>query len=160
MIVIILSVLLFLCIVASLRAEAPRTIGISNSNPGNIRPNHWWLWKNRTGVDAYGYAIFASDKDGLRAMRKVLRGYHKRGVVSVRAIVKRWVTNPTLKPKDQKRDICNYELAMCQQMDVSPQETLDMGKGYVMARVAKAIIYCENGSQPYPERLMKQVFHY
>lgn len=70
-------------------------IGIKLHNPGNIRSENIHIWKGAVGIDRWGHLRFRTDMDGLRAMSKILRAYHRRyGINTVSGIANRWVARP------------------------------------------------------------------
>lgn len=108
-------------------------------------------------MDKDNRLIFQSDLCGLRAMRKVLRAYYfKHHLVTIRQITLRWAK----KPVDKKKlaEFNGYCLGVAQKSGVDLDTRLWLEDDVMMETVAKAIIYGENGSQPYPESLLKKVF--
>lgn len=134
-------------------------IGIANHNPGNIRSLHPWLWRGAIGKDARDHLIFRDDLTGLLAMKKILRAYYfQHHLVNVSSIVDRWVGHP--KTAAQVAEETGYLLAVAQRAGVAPNERLWLEDHRMMSNLARAIIYAENGEQPYPASLYRQAFGY
>ena len=87
-------------------------------------------------------------------MRRVLRAYNHKGVRTVAGIVNRWVG-----PKHGQAAILavrGYLLRVAADMGTTGQ--IDLGDHKVTKRLARSIVYAENGSNPYPDQLYDQVF--
>ena len=147
---------LILAVLLALTIHAHASIGTDNHNPGNIRSWHPNVWAGAVGVDRWHHLRFAADEDGIRAMRRVLRAYNHKGVRTVAGIVNRWVG-----PKHGTVAILavrGYLLRVAKDMGTTGQ--IDLSDNEVMGRLAKSIIYAENGVQPYPESVFRKIFHY
>jgi len=142
--------LILLLLVSPLHGE---TLGIRNSNPGNIQSEHWRAWPGSIG-SRNGYLIFKNDRYGLRAIRWVLLRYRARGINTPQGIVERW----TGLRVDQ--GAARYLQAFDKQTYMRPGMRLDLSRPDVLATVARGIIFCENSGNPYPEQLYRAVFLY
>lgn len=135
------------------------TIGIENHNPGNIISYDYRQWHGATGTDEWGHLVFPDDEHGLIAIRRVLRAYYyKHKIRNVSGIVNRWVRRP--KTEAEIQAVRNYILCVCQRAKVKPNQRLWLNDNEMMASIAKAIVFAENSSDPYPEDLYKKVFKY
>ena len=122
------------------------TRGIRNNNPGNIR-DFGIKWNGLIGRDEGGYAIFDTAINGIRAMVIDLRtGFRRDGEDSVREIITEYappVENIT----------SAYIDAVSKALDVGPDEVFSESR---MPELITAIIYHENGRQPYPDAVIDQ----
>jgi hypothetical protein len=108
-------------------------------------------------TDDYGYLSFSSDYYGLRAMRINLDAYYfRRHLNTVRKIAMRWVRKPTTEV--QRAGLENYMRGVAQRAGVGVDEKMYLEDETMEEALAKAIIYAEQGSMPYPESLFQQVF--
>ncbi len=159
---ILLLALIPLCTPVCLEAAHNQgyVIGISNSNPGNLRAIKWKWWRKfgATGVDPWHHLIFKSDKDGLKALRYVLQVYGRKGHNTVNKITKRWVGPRNFEAACDSP--LGYRAKLLQDLRVRPNAPLDMNDPKLLATLAKAIVYAENGVNPYSEKLYKEVFGY
>lgn len=121
---------------------ARNTRGLRNKNPGNIR----WIvketsrWRGMLRDDGSGYAIFDTDANGVRALGKQLLVYARRGLDTVREIIGTWAP-----PSENATDA--YIRAVSARLKVAPDAALDVSARLV--DLANAIIYHENGRNPY-----------
>lgn len=119
-------------------ARLPR--GIRNNNPGNIEYNPFNDWLGQTGSDGR-YVIFSHHRWGIRAMRKVLESYRRRGLTTLEEIIATWA--PASENNTQA-----YILSVSERMGVY--------SGHVVMPVQyfgliEAMIYHENGTVPYSD---------
>ena len=135
-----------------------KTIGIENHNGGNIRVHSIKGWSGAVGLNEWKHIIFATDLDGIRAIRRVLRGYdRKHRLDKLGPICWRWV-GPA-KTYEQLLQKKGYLRSICQKMNMTETSFVDLRDRHVMMRLAKAIVYSENGSQPYPDSLYREAFN-
>ena len=140
-------------------ATCHASIGTDNRNPGNIRGHRCQDWGGAIAHDPWGHLIFRTDLDGLKAMRKVLAAYgRKHHINTVRGICARWVAKP--KTKAQARELVGYVKAVAQRAGVGLDTPLDMADRKLLARVARGLVWAENGVDSYPESLFRQAFNY
>jgi len=121
----------------------PRPRGIRNNNPGNIEYSAANDWQGQTGSDGR-YAVFADPVWGIRAMGKVLDSYGRRGVDTVAEIVATWAPeseNPT----------GNY-IATVEELTGLTAASRITRADY--PALVEAMIYFENGEQPYSRGLI------
>lgn len=114
--------------------------GIRNNNPGNLIYDPSVPWEGQTGPDSAGYAVFSSPMYGIRAMGHQLMDYYSRGLVTVEQIISTWAPPTT-------NDTQAYVADVCQRMGVGPAEPLNLPAQ--LPQLAAAIIWHENGEQPY-----------
>lgn len=122
--------------------KAPR--GIRNNNGGNIRWDGVTEWQGMTGADAQGFVIFSDPVYGVRAMAKILKSYNARGVFKLGDIVSTWA--PT-----NENDTESYIKSVEKNTGLGA-ETAIVPSQY--PAVISALIYHENGQQPYDEQLI------
>ena len=136
--------------------QAPR--GIRNNNPGNIDYNERNPWQ---GLDKQKpsdgrFCRFMGPEWGIRAITKVVRNYAKRdgtpgvggkGIDTVQEIINRWA--PPV-----ENDTGAYVSQVAKVVGVSPTEPLNLDDDLIMAKLVTAIIWHENGVQPYPAALI------
>lgn len=147
------------CMIASsahpATAEAPR--GVRNNNPGNVAApasGRLSAWPGAYAVDDAGYMKFRRRVDGIRAIVINLKSYRKRhGIRTVARIIDRW-TNITDTP-EQKSAYIDY---VCWRTGFKRHQKLDMGDPKVLHALTRAIIFYENGRDPYPEKLYAKIF--
>ncbi len=135
---------------------APR--GIRNNNPGNIDYNERNPWQ---GLDKQKpsdgrFCRFMGPEWGIRAITRVIRNYAKRdgtpgvggkGIDTVQEIINRWA--PPV-----ENDTGAYVSQVAKVVGVSPTEPLNLDDDLIMAKLVTAIIWHENGVQPYPAALI------
>ena len=149
-----IALALALLLTAGLGAEL---LGLVNHNPGNIRAHSIKGWNGATGLDPWLYLQFQTDLDGLRAMRRVLRAYdRKHHLHTVAAICNRWV-GPPRSNKDVV-DHRDYILAVAQRLEVRENELIYLDDPTTLKAIARAIVYAENGMDPFSDRLYEQAF--
>lgn len=123
--------------------QLPR--GVRNNNPGNIDfiPSNKWFGQIgiETGVPNPRFAKFDSPENGIRAIAKLLVGYHKRGFNTVRLMINRWA--PPV-----ENDTGAYVNSVAKRMGVEPDMKLAVTL-FMLEIMATAIIEHENGYQPY-----------
>ncbi len=120
--------------------------GIRNNNPGNIRHNAANNWVGAIGIDDAGFVIFDTPEHGIRAMRKVLESYGRRGIDSMRGIIETWAPRV-------ENNTDSYIQSVALQTGWNPETILSTSH---YPEMVKAIIKHENGSQPYSDQV---IFH-
>jgi hypothetical protein len=132
--------------VMMLKNKKPR--GIRNNNPLNIRENGT-NWNGRIGDDG-AFVQFSSPVFGVRAAARILKNYRdKYGLDTVAGIISRWA--PPV-----ENDTQSYIDSVAKKTDVSPNQTL-ADSDY--ENLIRAMIYHENGEQPYTVDIVKQGFN-
>ena len=123
---------------------APR--GLRNNNPGNLK---FAGQPGAIGKDAQGFAIFRTPADGLAAMRRQLGLYRARGLDTISSIVSAWA------PASAGNDTAAYIAAVSQAMHVGAQKRLNLSDPAVVSRLMRAMIYHENGQDPFGAGAMR-----
>jgi len=118
--------------------------GLRSNNPGNIIYSAANQWEGETGSDGR-YATFCSPVYGIRAMVKILDSYQRRGVDTVSAIITTWA------PASDNNDTLAYISSVYQRTGFEPNFILT-ALDYPL--LIAAIIYHENGQQPYDESVI------
>ncbi|MBO9490739.1 structural protein [Endozoicomonas sp. G2_1] len=140
----------------SARSDTPR--GIRNNNPLNIRENHRvdYDWEGEHPLDLDSeFEEFVSPQKGIRAAARILRNYRvNRGLDTVSGIISRWAP-----PKNEKGEFENhtesYIKSVAQKINIDPHQVLSE-RDY--PSLIKAMIYHENGQQPYSSDTINQGF--
>lgn len=124
--------------------------GILNSNPGNIRHGDDWRGlASKEWLAAHGlkydpaFCQFIAPVYGIRAMIKILMAYRKRNIDTVREIISTWA------PPDEN-DTEAYIRFVSLSVGIDPDRPMTMTAPWIN-RLVKAIIFHENGSQPYSD---------
>lgn len=142
-----------LALCATVNAE---TIGISQNNPGNIRPKNvkgHCCFKGAIALKR-GYLVFDTAAHGIRAIKLNLAIYFKNHKIkTIRGIVTRW----TYTQIDDKT-LANYCREMSRRTGKGVDEVLDMKDPCTLYRLTKAIVWFENGSDPYSDKVYLKVF--
>jgi hypothetical protein len=129
-----------------LRNKKPR--GIRNNNPLNIRENGT-KWNGRIGDDG-AFVQFSNAAFGIRAAARILKNYRdKYGLDTVTGIISRWA--PPI-----ENDTQSYIDSVAQKTDVSANQALHDSD---YENLIRAMIYHENGEQPYTVDIVKQGFN-
>lgn len=122
---------------------APR--GIRNNNPGNVMKGTD-AWQGEVQGNDPRYATFASPEAGIRAMGKTLLTYQdKHGLNSVEAIIARWA------PATENNTVA-YAATVAKEMGIKTNAPLDLHDGDTLAKLTRAMIRVENGTQPYTDQ--------
>ena len=117
-------------------------LGIRSNNPLNIRYNPANKWIGQSEPNN-GFCTFASPVDGIRAAAILIQNhYDKRGAASIRAIVSIWAPA-------QENDVGSYVESVCQRSGFADDDVLDFHTYEHVRPVLAAMIWHENGSQPY-----------
>jgi hypothetical protein len=134
----ILAIILF-----TKTTNTPR--GIRNNNAGNIRWDGQTQWLGMTGADADGFVVFSDPIYGVRAMTKILKSYNRRGVFKLNDIVSTWAPS-------NENDTVSYIKSVSKNTGIDADATVIPAQ---YPAVISALIYHENGQQPYSEDLIK-----
>jgi len=126
--------------------------GVRNNNPGNIDylPGNKWVGQLgiETGVSKPRFAKFDTPENGIRAIAKLLMGYHKRGFNTVGKMINRWAP-PT------ENDTGSYAKSVAFKMGVGVNDVLTIS-GYMLLVMVTAIIQHENGYAPYSSDVIRE----
>lgn len=120
--------------------------GIRNNNPGNLRiSGDQWLGLSATQTDN-DFFQFISPYYGIRAMAKTLRTYYqKHDLKTIEKIIHRYA--PT---SENKTD--SYVKSVVAQVGKDANARLNIVSDW--PALVRAIIYHENGKQPYSDDLI------
>lgn len=137
-----------------------RPRGIRNNNPGNVTSLHWKSWRGSIGFDNDGYLIFKRRIDGIRAIVINLKAYRdKYGIITPFGIVKRWTRGQS------EVDQIKYVRVICERLAshegvnyIDPHKRINLNDPETLLVMTRAIIYYENGVDPYPENLYERIF--
>lgn len=121
-------------------AESTTPRGIRNANPGNLRHGEKWQGRADKQTDA-DFVQFTNAQFGIRALMRVLITYEKKGLNTVRAIIRRWAP-----PNENNTEA--YINSVAQQLGVMPDEPIDVDSYDTALALVKAIIRHENGAKP------------
>lgn len=115
--------------------------GIRNNNPGNIRKTgDKWAGLSAIQTDS-DFFQFTAPEFGIRAMTRTLRNYQTRyGLETVAEIISRWAPS-------NENNTQAYIASVAGNLGVNPYEPINVND--VMPELLQAIIYHENGQQPY-----------
>jgi len=121
--------------------------GFRNNNPGNIRHGDTWLGLSKpTDND---FCTFSSVEYGIRAIGRVINTYYNRhGINTVAGIISRWA--PT-----SENDTDSYITSVCSKTGLMKNEKIDCLDDY-LSIIVTAIIYHENGVQPFNDTFIKK----
>lgn len=146
--------LLSIILVSQAYATKP-IIGIQNSNPGNIRSENLKYWRSHgaVGLDPWKHLIFKTDSEGIRCIAFILKAYDRKGFRTIEQIVRRWVG-----PKNFRKAMFErfgYGQKLMQDTGLGPKDEVDFDDPETLLILVKAIVYAENGRDPYPDSLYR-----
>lgn len=133
-----------------LSPHVPR--GIRNNNPGNIRhnPSVTWVGQEATQTDL-DFVQFVTPEYGIRAIVRIIRSYKREGLNTIQGAIQRWAPST-------ENDTQAYITDVCQGCSIEPYTVVDGKKvetvvdfDAIMPTLIKAIIFHENGIQPYSD---------
>ena len=128
---------------ASSGADAAR--GVRNNNPGNLEFSEKNPWVGQAGSDGR-FAKFETPEHGIRALGRNLLSYQRQGIDTVNDIINRWA------PPGDNNDTASYIQAVCDRLNVKPDQQIDASNPDVLKSLCAAIIHHENGDQPYSDQ--------
>lgn len=120
--------------------------GIRNNNPGNIRWGSEWqgIIPSSQRTDNV-FCQFISPQYGIRAMIIILRNYQiKHALKNLSSIINRWAPSS----ENNTRSYIDHVVKF---MGIGEFDEIDLTIELVMKKLIKAIIYHENGCQPYED---------
>ncbi len=134
--------------------KTPR--GVANHNPGNIRRSkERWQGLAEEQQDRE-FFTFSSPVWGIRALARVLITYQDKrlaedgtAIDTVRDVIERWA--PAV-----ENDVDAYVRSVCKRTGFLERQTLDMQNYDHLCPLVKAIIWHENGQQPYPNDIIER----
>ncbi|QYK03124.1 hypothetical protein [Shewanella psychrotolerans] len=122
--------------------------GIRNNNPLNIRENenvdYEWIGEHEQDLDPQ-FEEFESPEYGIRAAARLLNTYRtKHGLNTINGIISRWA------PRSEN-ETDSYIASVAQKVGIDANEPLPLDQ---IPALIKAMIYHENGSQPYSDEII------
>lgn len=133
--------------VTDVLSSIPR--GIRLNNPGNIRKSATTVWLGQLPI-AQGkdpeFVEFVGPEYGIRAMARILKSYTSRGLVTIRQIVSQWAP-----PSENDTDA--YIASVVQRTGFLADQALTPAQAMTLI---PAIIFHENGQQPYSPSVIAQ----
>lgn len=125
------------------------TRGERNNNPGNIeRGTIRWQGMADDQSGDKRFIVFKTPEDGIRALGKLLFNYqHIHGLTTVRQIVNRWA--PPV-----ENDTYSYVNAVASEVEVGPDDKIDLSDSTTLSKLVTAIIRHENGRVIYAESMI------
>ncbi len=122
-------------------ATSNKPRGIKNNNPGNIRlsADNWrGLKEKQRDPDFFQ---FTDEVFGIRALVKLLRNYQRKyGLNTIAAIISRYAPS-------NENNTQAYIDSVARRVGVDPYQQINVDD--IMPQLVEAIIYHENGQQPY-----------
>ncbi len=133
-------------IVETVKSVIQAPLGIRLNNPGNIEINTANPWMGEVRPSAHGrYTQFSHPVYGIRAMAKTLATYRAQyGLTTIREVIQRWA------PKSEN-DTEAYIRSVSQRAGLAPDKDIRTALPAVIA----AMIYHENGQQPYDMQMIE-----
>lgn len=118
--------------------------GIRNHNPGNIDYSIHNEWRGLATPPSDGrFCRFRTAFFGIRALAKTLLTYQrKHDRKTVRQIIDRWAP-------PHENDTGAYAASVASKINRGVDEPIDLGELKLLSSVVRAIIWHENGQQPY-----------
>lgn len=121
--------------------------GIRNNNPGNIRHGDKWKGMKQNQTDK-SFIQFSMPEYGIRAIAIILKNYQSRyGLDTIKKIISRWAPS-------SENDTESYIRTVSGIVGVGPDEKINVSDNLI--DLVKAIIYQENGEQPYSDSTIKK----
>lgn len=130
------------------QSQGPR--GIRNNNPGNIRHGDSWQGMAQEQADS-AFVQFEAPEWGVRAMVRILRSYHARGVDTLEEIIETWAP-----PVENNTEA--YIEHVSKATGMLPGHGINPDNSFQMLDLIEAIIAHENGVQPYPRAVLQKGF--
>lgn len=124
------------------------TRGERNKNPGNIRIGQPWQGLSAKQTDP-DFCQFIDPTWGIRAIAEILHTYADEGIMTLRQAINRWAPST-------ENDTSVYVSDVSEQTSIQPDITISLMEYVDVMPIVKAIIYHENGEQPYPQSIIDQ----
>lgn len=121
------------------------TRGIKNNNPGNIRKSgSVWQGKIIPSSDP-DFEEFDNAIDGIRALAKIILKYYKSyGLSTITGIISRYAPG-------SENDTAAYIADVALRTGFDKDTDLNIGDPQILASIVSAIIWHENGQNPYSD---------
>lgn len=124
------------------------TRGIRLNNPTNIRHGEPWVGLAPTQDDP-AFCAFVSPEYGIRAAVMILKTYKSKGIMTLRDAIQRWAP-----PNENETDAYVHDVSS--RTGIDPDSCIDLTAYTTCKNVIKAIIYHENGQQPYSDGVISK----
>lgn len=141
---------------ANIEITATMPRGIRNHNPGNIKVNSDWIGlATRDEMTEFQreenvFCVFTEPVWGIRAMALLLRNHHKiRSARSVYDYINIWA------PRNEN-DTKAYATQVAKALKVRLREAINIDDRDLLATMVGAMIFHENGIQPYDDELIAE----
>lgn len=126
------------------------TRGMLNNNPTNIRISSQKFLGEIIPSKDTAFKQFDTAIHGIRAGAIIVGNYYKlHGLSTVTDIISRWAPG-------NENNTAAYIADVCRLMAVGPDDNLDVLNPEVLVKLITAIIYHENGLQPYSDADINQ----
>lgn len=122
--------------------------GIRLNNPGNIRHGDAWQGLSPTQDDP-SFSTFIAPDYGIRAMAKIMQSYKAKGIKTLADAIHRWAP-----PSENETDAYVHDVSL--RTGIDPTAVIDLASYTTCKNVIKAIIYHENGQQPYSDDVISK----
>ena len=136
---------------SNLPGSTSKKRGIRNNNPGNIRKSSI-VWKGQS-PDQSGdssFVIFTDPVYGIRAVAKLLLSYQKQGYNTINKILNHYAPST-------ENNTTSYITNVSNRLSKNPNQVLDLNNDKpTMNALVNAIIFQENGENPYPPTQVSQ----
>lgn len=125
--------------------EAMVARGVGLNNPGNIKiGTDKWEGLSLEQPDSV-FHKFESPEMGLRAMAKILQTYkNKHNIDTVASVINRWAP-PT------ENDTNSYSAFVAARMGIGVDDTIDLSSSSTLQELMKAMVFLEQGGNPYED---------
>ncbi|HEI8461977.1 TPA: structural protein [Morganella morganii] len=131
------------------------TRGIRNNNPGNIDYRPANNWKGQLPYDKSiepRFCRFSAPEYGIRAIIALLRNYQgKYALKTIRGLISRWAPS-------NENNTNAYVSGVSKALGVDPDASVSLVYKDTAISLAKAIIYHENGCQPYSDAVFEKAY--
>lgn len=126
--------------------------GIRNNNPGNLRTTED-KWDGLVPSDDLAFFTFKTPTFGIRALAKVLTNYGKKHKLStISEVINRWAP-------PEENDTQSYIDAVCYRLGCGENVPIELRCTGIIELLVRAIIYHENGQQPYADSVILTAIH-
>lgn len=132
--------------------ENSKPRGIRNNNPLNIRESLLrdddWVGEHELDIDK-SFEEFSSPEYGIRAATKILKTYREKyNLLTIEQIINRWAP-------EIENDTNSYVLSVSSKVGIEPNDVLLVAD---YPKLIAAMIYHENGVQPYSDEVINTGF--
>ncbi|WP_333676764.1 structural protein [Dyella sp.] len=128
-----------------------RPRGVRNNNPGNLEKGQKWqgLAPASQQTDPR-FCVFTAPEWGIRAIGVCFQTYQRReGLKTLRQMISRWAP-------DNENDTDGYVQDVARRTGEDPDKPINVLDLSILKGIVLAIIWHENGEQPYSQNLIDQ----